>query len=141
MISIICDRVTGQRPSARLIVANLLPIDDAINQFRSSPTDFSANARVQAFNATIPGIVAEHRAKDENVFFVDVNTQFTFADIADGLHPTLAGYGKLGDAWFAAIQAVPEPGSAVLLALAALAAACRGRLTNRGGRGVCRRAW
>lgn len=111
LISLISDRSTGLRPNAKLIVSNILPIDDANNQFRTG-ADFSANERVNAFNATIPGIVAAHRARGEQVFLNDINSTFMFADIADGLHPTSAGYDKLGDLWYRAILAVvPEPGS------------------------------
>ena len=51
------------------------------------------------------------------------------ADIYDGLHPTRAGYDKLGDAWYQAIQSVPEPTTASLftLAIAMLASVAAGR--------------
>ena len=47
-----------------------------------------------------------------------MNHMLNVSDIADGLHPTLAGYNKMGDAWFSAIQAiVPEPSTFTLLAV------------------------
>jgi len=64
---------------------------------------------VNTFNAALPAIIAAHRAGGEHVYFTDINRLFTFADIHDGLHPTRAGYDKLGDAWYQAIQSVPEP--------------------------------
>jgi lysophospholipase L1-like esterase len=128
LISLISDLSTGLKPNAKLIVTSILPIDDAHNQFRSSGTDFSANDRVNVFNATIPGIVAAHKARGENVYFTDINKLFSFADIEDGLHPTPAGFNKLGDAWYAAIQSIPEPSSLVLLASGLIAgAAIKGR--------------
>lgn len=132
LISVISDTTTGLKPQARLIVASILPIDDSKPQYRPSPTDFSRNARAIAYNAAIPEIVARHRASGENVFFYDMNALFTFSDLVDGLHPTAAGYNKLGDAWYAAIQSVPEPTSAVLAAtaLAALARRRRSRLPS-----------
>ena len=118
LISLISDPATGLKPSAKLIVSSILPIDDAHNQYRSSPTDFSANDRVMAFNAALPAIIAAHRTNGEHVFFTDINHLFTFADMYDGLHPTRAGYDKLGDAWYQAIQSIPEPTTASLSTLA-----------------------
>lgn len=109
LISLISDLSTGLKPAAKLIVGNLPPIDDSHNNFRSSPTDYSANARVMAFNSAIPGLVAQHRARGEQVYFADINSALTVADIFDGLHLTVQGYDKLGDAWYAAIMALPEP--------------------------------
>ena len=132
LISLISDRSTGLRPNAKLIVSNILPIDDAHNQFRSSGSDFSANERVTAFNATIPGIVAAHWAHGERVFFNDINSSFTFADIADGLHPTLAGFDKLGDLWYRSIGSVlPEPDALSLLGSAVIMWALCSRSLNR----------
>jgi lysophospholipase L1-like esterase len=122
LISLISDLSTGLKPNSKLVVSTILPIDDAHNQFRSSGTDFSANARAIAFNATIPGIVAAHRSRGEHVFFTDINSLFTFSDIEDGLHPTPAGFDKLGDAWYATINTlVPEPNSLLLLGSGAAA--------------------
>jgi lysophospholipase L1-like esterase len=116
LISLISDLSTGLRPNAKLIVSSILPIDDAHNQFRWPGTDSNRNAAVDVFNATIPGIVAAHRALGEHVYFTDIHSLFTFSDIEDGLHPTPAGFNKLGDAWYAAINSiVPEPSSFLLL--------------------------
>jgi lysophospholipase L1-like esterase len=120
LVSLISDRSTGLRPNAKLIVSNILPIDDIHNQFAWPGADSNRNRDVDIFNATIPGIVATHRARGENVFFTDIHSLFTFADIADGLHPTPAGFDKLGDAWYSAILAVPEPTSGLLVFLGAL---------------------
>jgi hypothetical protein len=118
LITRISDLSTGLKPNAKLIVANLPPIDDAHNNFRTSPTDFSANARIMAFNAAIPGIVAAHRARGERVYFADINSRLTASDIFDGLHPTVEGYNKLGDAWYSAILSVPEPSGLLLVFIA-----------------------
>jgi hypothetical protein len=134
LISLISDLSTGLKPTARLIVGSLPPIDDSHNNFRSSPTDYTANARVTAFNAAIPGIVAQHRARGERVYFADLNAKLTVADIFDGLHLTVEGYNKLGDAWYGAITALPEPRQlpqllAVLMVLGI--AVHRGRMGDR----------
>lgn len=126
LISVISDPITGVKPAAKVIVASILPIDDSKGQYRPKVGDFSRNARALVYNAAIPGIVAAHRAAGENVYFYDMYSRLTFADLTDGLHPTVAGYNKLGDAWYDAIQSIPEPASAVL-ALCGLALAARPR--------------
>jgi lysophospholipase L1-like esterase len=117
LISLISDPVTGRSPQSKLIVSSILPIDDSNVIFRTIPNDTSRNARAMAFNAALPGIVASHRANGENVYFFDMNARFTVSDIKDGLHPSPAGYEKLGDGWYDAIQGVlvPEPASYILL--------------------------
>ena len=116
LISLISDLSTGLKPNAKLIVSSIVPIDDAHNQFKWPGTDSNRNAAVDVFNATIPGIVAAHQARGEHVYFTDIHGLFTFADIEDGLHPTPAGFNKMGDAWYAAINSiVPEPSSFFLL--------------------------
>jgi lysophospholipase L1-like esterase len=120
LISLISDRSTGLKPNAKLIVSNILPIDDAHNQFAWPGADSNRNRDVDIFNATIPGIVAAHRGRGENVFFTDVHRLFSLTDIADGLHPTPAGFDKLGDAWYSAILSVPEPASCYLILFGSL---------------------
>ena len=114
-LSALISKIATLKPAAKLIVASIPPIDDANNYFA---TDGNSNARAIAYNAAIPGVVAAQRALGEQVFFFDMNHMLNVSDIADGLHPTLAGYNKMGDAWFSAIQAiVPEPSTFTLLAV------------------------
>lgn len=133
LIGVISDPLTGLKPQATLIVASILPIDDSKPQYRRTPTDFSRNARVLAFNSAIPGIVAAHRAAGANVHFFDMYSRFALTDLVDGLHPTVAGYNKLGDLWYEAIQSVPEPATAVsgLLATSLVVAHARRRQRSR----------
>jgi GDSL-like Lipase/Acylhydrolase family len=118
LISLISDLSSGLKPNADLIVANIPPIDDAHNEFKTG-NDNSANLRAMAFNATIPGIVAAHRAQGERVHFVDINSKLMLSDIADGLHMTPAGYAKVADVFYAAIVSLPEPSCAILCWMAA----------------------
>jgi len=50
------------------------------------------------------------------VTFLDMDAAINpLTDLADGLHPNQAGYTKMGDAWFGAVNAVvPEPTGAAL---------------------------
>jgi hypothetical protein len=101
------------KPKVNLIVGNLTPIDDAVNQYAS---DGQSNPRVNAFNLTVPGIVQHHHDDlGQNVYFCDIHSRLALNDLYDGLHPNAGGYNKMGDAWYAAIQAIPEPGTLYLL--------------------------
>lgn len=99
------DHLIALRPDANILLASLIPRNDA----RESIS--------QAFNAMIPGLVTAHQHAGHNVYFVDMHSALTIADLGDAVHPNAAGYIKMGDAWFAAIQTIPEPSSLILLGL------------------------
>ncbi len=104
--------IVSTKPNVSLIVGNLPPIDPN-NQYAS---DTNSNTRAIAFNALVPGIVQQHHdVLGQKVYFCDLNSVLTLADLSDGLHPSQNGYNKMGDAWYAAIQAIPEPSVLVLL--------------------------
>jgi Ca2+-binding RTX toxin-like protein len=89
--------LTANSPETRVFVASIPPTQsDARNQI------------VDQYNAAIPGIVAELAAAGRKVSYVDM-TSLTKADIStppadNGLHPTDAGYQKIADLWYAALQ-------------------------------------
>lgn len=111
-------KITSERPNADLIVTNLLMRTDNATAEQGIETQF---------NPFVPGIVQQHQANGEKVFFLDMNSQLTASDLADGLHPNQGGYNKMGDAFFTAIQAVPEPSATAVLA----ASACASLLARR----------
>ncbi|WP_436762893.1 ricin-type beta-trefoil lectin domain protein [Streptosporangium sp. V21-05] len=92
-LSALIDKIRANAPAVELFVARITPSAD--------PT---VEARIQAFNAAVPGIVAQ---KGPMTHLVDMHTGFTTADLADGLHPNAGGYAKMAERWFAALQAVP----------------------------------
>ncbi|HSI35347.1 MAG: SGNH/GDSL hydrolase family protein [Phycisphaerae bacterium] len=116
-------KITTQRPLSTLIVTNLL-------ERTNNPT---ANDNINTmFNPFVEGIVNTHKVNGEKVFFLDMDSALNVAtDLGDGLHPNQAGYDKMGDAWFAAIQAVPEPGAGLALVGALIALAKRRRRSGR----------
>ncbi len=105
--------ITRLKPDARVLVSTLTPLLDP-----------GAEARVQAFNRALAGpdgVIAQLQRLGEKVALVDVGGALTTADLIDGAHPTPAGYVKLGDAWFRAIEetntaTVPEPPAIALFA-------------------------
>ncbi len=99
LISRIADKTTGLQPNAKLMVASVVASKDATTE-----------ANVRAFNAKVPELVAQHRSAGENVFFVDMyNALDATNDLADSLHPNQAGYDKMGEAWYKAMDASSGP--------------------------------
>ena len=63
---------------------------------------------VQAFNATIPGIVANHQALGQNVVYVPMYEAMNInTDLVDGLHPNALGYQHMAQAWDTALHPLP----------------------------------
>lgn len=86
-------------PDATVLVAQIIHAGDA-------PSD----SRFQTFNSKIPGIVSAQIAKGhKNIAAVDMGS-VTSNYLIDGLHPTNAGYQKMGDLWFSAIQKAASNG-------------------------------
>jgi lysophospholipase L1-like esterase len=92
-LSALIDKIRATAPTVELFVAQITP--------ESDPT---LAARVNAYNATIPGIVAQ---KGSMTHLVVMHSAITTADLADGVHPTAAGYDKMSARWYSALQSVP----------------------------------
>jgi len=92
-LSALIDKIRATAPAVELFVAQIVPAADP-----------SLESRVQAYNAALPGIVAQ---KGSRTHLVDMHSAITTADLADGLHPNAGGYDKMGARWFSALQSVP----------------------------------
>jgi lysophospholipase L1-like esterase len=92
-LSALLDHIRTLAPAAEVFVAQIIPNGDAANE-----------AKTQTFNAALPGIVAQ---KGPRTHLVDMHAALTTADLADGVHPSAAGYDKMAARWFAALQATP----------------------------------
>lgn len=92
-LSALIDKIRTKAPAVQLFIAQITP--------ESDPT---LAARVNAYNATIPGIVAQ---KGPLTHLVDMHSAITTGDLADGVHPTAGGYDKMAARWYSALQSVP----------------------------------
>ncbi len=91
--------IATQRPYARIILSNLtLRTDDAGLELLQS-----------AFNDALPALVSTHVALGRHVTLVDMHSAWVPGDLADGVHPKLAGYDKMAPVWFSAITSVITP--------------------------------
>ncbi|MFD8559181.1 SGNH/GDSL hydrolase family protein [Streptosporangium canum] len=95
-LSALIDRITAAAPDAELFVATIIPLADPVLE-----------ARAAAYNAAIPGVVRSRAAAGRRVHLVDMHAAVTVADLADGVHPGRAGYGRMAAAWHAALSSVP----------------------------------
>ena len=93
LVTAILDPVTGLQPKAKVILAQLPPINDA-----------AEDARCVTYNKAVVATVAAHQAKSEAITTVDLHSAITTAELADKLHPSDVGYGKIAKVLFDAVQ-------------------------------------
>jgi lysophospholipase L1-like esterase len=62
------------------------------------------NNSVQAFNATVPGMVEERADAGAHIIYVDQFEGFPTSELGDGVHPNQAGYARMAGKWFEAIE-------------------------------------
>jgi lysophospholipase L1-like esterase len=119
------------RPKAEVLVSTISPLANA-----------TWNGEVQAFNKALSGpngIIAQLQAEGENVQLVNAGGSLSVSDLSpDGIHPTAAGYQKLGNAWAAAVESallephvVPEPSTFVLFGAGLVGLFAVGRTRTR----------
>jgi len=94
-LSALVDKITNTVPDAEVFVATVVPLS-------------GQDAAVRAFNSAIPAMVQSKASAGRRVHLVDMYSALTTADLADGIHPSLAGYDKMAAVWFRALQAVPQ---------------------------------
>lgn len=85
------DRIIATKPDALLVLSNIVPLP-------------LAEAAVEAYNPTIPGIVEERAQTGANIIFVDQFSGFPESDLDDLVHPTPAGYARMAGVWYEAIE-------------------------------------
>jgi lysophospholipase L1-like esterase len=90
LIDKICAKLPG---GGKLYVAKIIPLSTA-----------DWNQKVNSFNLQVAAIVQTKANQGKPVYSVDMYSALTTADLADGVHPNLTGYNKMGDVWFSAIR-------------------------------------
>ncbi len=84
-------RTIGENSTAHLFVASILP--------QKAPR--AGWEKVDAYNASLPAIVAAQKAAGKSITFVDMHAALTAEDLLpDGVHPSEAGMKKMADVWF-----------------------------------------
>ncbi|WP_189892257.1 FG-GAP-like repeat-containing protein [Streptomyces xantholiticus] len=92
------NQVLADAPETTVLVATIIP-----------STKPGMQARIDRYNAAIPGVVQQLRAEGKRVRLVDAASALTHADV-DGSHPHDGGYRKLSDVWLEALYAAADEG-------------------------------
>jgi lysophospholipase L1-like esterase len=85
------DQILAARPTATVLVAKIIPALDATVQ-----------ARINTFNAAVPGIVGSRGTRAR---LVDLST-LAASDLNDTLHPNDTGYARMAVRWYTALEPV-----------------------------------
>jgi lysophospholipase L1-like esterase len=93
------DEIVDACPDAAVLVAQLIP---------SMPA--TTDARINSFNAALPGIVASRANAGKKVMEVNMDDYFGEKDLQDDLHPSDEGYLRMSVAWYDGIQEADEKG-------------------------------
>lgn len=88
------DRISQDSSNTHILVSSIAPIDPAF----LGPT--RAN-RAKELNALLPDLVNDKVAEGKKVTYVNAGGSLNLNDLVpDGIHPNVAGYNKLGNAWY-----------------------------------------
>jgi lysophospholipase L1-like esterase len=84
------DNVITNAPDSLIVVAKIVP--------------FPGQAKIDAYNALVPGIVEERASAGKHVILADLNTGFDTDNFADVVHPDKAGYDFMAEKWYEIIK-------------------------------------
>ncbi|MFD3655193.1 FG-GAP-like repeat-containing protein, partial [Streptomyces sp. NPDC058620] len=97
-LAALIDQMIAASPQTAIVVADLVP-----------STSSTVQARIDAYNAQVPGIVAARQAQGHKVGFVSMGS-LTHADLRDRLHPNDQGYVKMADVFAGGIAQAARRG-------------------------------
>ncbi|MBE9190991.1 hypothetical protein IQ230_11635 [Gloeocapsopsis crepidinum LEGE 06123] len=93
-LSNLIDRISQDSSNTRIFVSSIAPIDPA----------YKGTTRANLakdFNALLPDFVKDKVAQGRKVTYVNAGGSLNLNDLVpDGVHPNVAGYNKIGDAWY-----------------------------------------
>ncbi|MGW5678240.1 FG-GAP-like repeat-containing protein [Streptomyces sp. NPDC003860] len=92
------DQIHAASPDTAVVLASLVPA-----------TDPAVQARVDAYNRAIPGIVAARAEQGQRITQVSMGA-LTNADLNDNLHPNNTGYTKMASAFAGGVRTLVENG-------------------------------
>lgn len=93
-LSSLIDKICAKLPAGgKLYVAKITPLG----------TDYPYQ-KVQSYNNQISEVVQNKVKQGKPIAIVDMYSVLTAADLADGIHPSKAGYDKMADVWYNTIR-------------------------------------
>jgi hypothetical protein len=90
-LSTLLDQIIADSPDALLVVAQIVPLR-------------GRNTQIETFNAAIPAMVTQRANMGRHIVLVDQYTGFPDSELADGVHPSPAGYARMAGVWYRAIS-------------------------------------
>ncbi|HTN87789.1 MAG TPA: SGNH/GDSL hydrolase family protein [Sorangium sp.] len=90
-VGAVLDKIFASSPETLVVVAQIIPITFA------DPT-------VVTYNNALVDIVETRAAAGQHVMLVDMHTGFPAAELPDRIHPNEAGYARMANFWYAAIE-------------------------------------
>jgi lysophospholipase L1-like esterase len=94
-LSDLVERIVARRPGTVVVASSLIASRNA-----------DINARISAFNAALPGLMAQKTAAGKLVYFADLHRVVTTAEMSDDIHPNDAGFAKMGALWSSVLKPV-----------------------------------
>ena len=94
-LSGLVDKILAKLPeNGKVFVAKIVPTT------YGTPSN---DPKIVEYNNAIADLMLQKQLQGKPVYVVDMYSALTYADLADGIHPTQTGYDKMGDVWFNAI--------------------------------------
>ncbi|WP_437961750.1 SGNH/GDSL hydrolase family protein [Sorangium sp. So ce119] len=90
-VGAVLDKIFASSPETLVVVAQIIPITFA------DPT-------VVTYNNALVDIVETRAAAGQHVVLADLHTGFPAAELPDRIHPNEAGYARMANMWYAAIE-------------------------------------
>ena len=100
--------ITEKLPENGVLYLATLPVMDATNTLYISEYYFDTekmDAAVELCNTQIRAVAKEMQDAGEPVALAEVGKLLTKADLYDGVHPSEAGYQKMGEFWYEKLEA------------------------------------
>ncbi|MEP0916901.1 GDSL-type esterase/lipase family protein [Leptolyngbya sp. DQ-M1] len=106
-LNTLINKITAFSPNTKLLVGSIPPAYPDIDRFATPERSQQQMQMITDYNNGIPGLISNARAAGKKVYFVDMRS-LTVSDLAprsddNGLHPSMAGYDKIGTLWYNAL--------------------------------------
>lgn len=100
-LELLVDVVLNTLPEDGLLYLSTIPYMDAdVTNYTDAYTVEEMDKAVDDYNAQVRELVNKKQAEGEPIAQADINAVLTKQDLLDGVHPSAAGYEKMGGYWY-----------------------------------------
>ena len=100
-LELLIDTILTYIPEDGLLYVSTVPYMDAdVTNYTDAYTVEEMDKAVDDYNTQIREIVSRKQAEGKPIAQADINSVLTKADLLDGVHPSAAGYEKMGNYWY-----------------------------------------